>query len=78
MNNFIIHIQNINGSYTYKTIEANSSDEAIKLVFGDNWERLSNNEIPSGIYETGTYSFDNGYLTVETPSRVHHWFRRYK
>lgn len=76
MNRFIIHIQDNNGHYEYKEIEASSSEEAIKSEFGEGWIKLSNNEIPSGVYETGTYSYDNGYLTVETPSRVHHWFRK--
>ena len=68
MNNFTIYIQDNNGDYTYKEVEADSSENAIFKTFGDGWRKLSNNEIPKGVYKTGTYSFEKGYLTVKTPS----------
>ena len=77
METYILNLQASNGKTTYQAVEANTSSEAVNSFFGSHgkWVKMSNSEIPSGTYRSGTYSVEAGYVTVKKPNRVHDWFK---
>lgn len=73
---YILYLQNNNGDTTQKEVEAESSLEAVNNTLDGKWVLMSKNEIPRGVYESGTYSVENGYITVKKPNKVHDWLKR--
>lgn len=76
MSLYILHLQDNSGSTNIKEVEAESSQEAVDSNMKGQWVKMSNNEIPRGMYRSGTYSVENGYLTVKKPNGVHDWFKK--
>lgn len=72
-NIFILYIQDSNGHTTEKSVEANSSHRAVHDHLDGKWIKVS---APRGMYESGAYSFDKGFITVKKPNGVHDWFKR--
>lgn len=73
---FILNLQNNNGDTTQKEVEADSSLEAVNNTLDGKWVLMTNREIPSGMYASGTYSVENGYVTVKKPNKIHDWLKR--
>ena len=76
MDKYILNIQNNKGERIAREVEAKSSHEAVNNNLEGKWVQMSNNELPRGMYETGTYSFEKGYVTVKKPNRVYDWFKK--
>ncbi len=76
MSIFTLYLQNNQGHTTQREVEAESSLEAVSANLDGKWVKMFDREIPSGIYESGTYSVERGYVTVKKPNRIHDWFKR--
>jgi hypothetical protein len=73
---YVLYLQNNNGDTTQKEVEADSSLEAVNNTLDGRWVVMSKNEIPRGMYASGTYSVERGYITVKKPNKVYDWFKR--
>jgi hypothetical protein len=73
---YVLYLQNNNGDTTKKEVKADSSLEAVNSALDGKWVVMSNKEIPRGMYASGTYSVERGYITVKKPNKVHDWFKR--
>ncbi|MDX9744311.1 MAG: hypothetical protein RBT59_10865 [Arcobacteraceae bacterium] len=73
---YVLYLEDSNGNTTQKEVDAENSIDAVNDNLDGSWVMMSKNEMPRGVYESGTYSVERGYVTVKKPNKIHDWLKR--